>query len=184
MYAAPICSISICLLPVSLRIFGSSQGLLQLIAYCIVPTLSRWHTDPWLKATNGSPCFLISSCRPFVSLSPILPAVSQALRFSISQIAVYPATQDIGVAAIVPPQSAFLTFLPDESSPAPRCAMQSAWPPMPPAPGYPPAMTLPKTVRSGSIPKYPCAPPSPMRNPVTTSSHTSKAPYSWASHPK
>mmetsp|Transcript_13061 Transcript_13061/g.29669 ORF Transcript_13061/g.29669 Transcript_13061/m.29669 type:complete len:244 (+) Transcript_13061:280-1011(+) len=42
--------------------------------------------------------------------------------------------------------------------------------------GSPPPMTLPKVERSGSMPKYFCAPPYEMRKPVITSSKTSTAP--------
>ena len=60
------------------------QGLDQSMEKCMVPTLSRWQMDPWLKATKGRPYFLIRSWRPRVSRSPIRPATSQALVRSIS----------------------------------------------------------------------------------------------------
>ena len=55
--------------------------------------------------------------------------------YVLVEIATDPATQEMGVAARVPPQSAFFTFLPEPWMPAPRYCMQSRWPPMPPAPG-------------------------------------------------
>ena len=48
------------------------------------------------------------------------------------------------------------------------------------AQGKPPPITLPRTVRSGRMPKSSCAPPRPTRKPVMTSSKTSSAPL--ASH--
>ena len=46
------------------------------------------------------------------------------------------------------------------------------------ATGNPFAMALPSTVRSGSTPSSPCAPPGPTRNPVITSSKISTVPVS------
>ena len=48
-----MCSISFWRMPVSLRIPGMVQGFFQSMEKCMVPALSRWQMDPWLKATKG-----------------------------------------------------------------------------------------------------------------------------------
>ncbi len=58
--------------------------------------------------------------------------------------------------------------------------MMSARPPNAAA-GRPPPITLPKVIRSAAMPSRPNQPDRVTRNPVSTSSMISSAPYSWQS---
>ena len=50
-----MCSISFWRIPVCRRSSGIVQGFFQSMAKCMVPALSRWQMEPWLKATKGRP---------------------------------------------------------------------------------------------------------------------------------